>query len=208
MKIVVDGFSKLFTVPLGAQFGKVWKILSDYLIDHNRTIVSAKLFADADAKPLAINKTTIEKFASTSTTDLFMLEIASIPMKYAIGQLIDSAKRLIHAIENDVYIPLIKLLEENPENRTDIIKTAILTNSKEQLQIFNELISTLYLLSKTSVETNNLFDVDKIENIYARAQNSIEHNDMSTVIQLVSVDMKQYLDTVLRKVDELKAPIS
>ena len=195
MKLVIDGFSKHFTIPLGSTFGSIWKTLHQYLTNHNRTIVGAKIIVESEAEVHFINQKTISEKENVSTTELHQLEISTIPKKFAFENLYNRIQILEKSIDTEIIIPLTNMLQDEPTHKTDKIKTVILQNAEEQISLFDELVSIFFFLSQTSECEFLKSEVDTIESLHSRIQNAIKHNDMSTLIHLISVEMKNQLES-------------
>lgn len=203
MKLDIDGFSKQFTVPIGSTFGSIWKTLLNYLTDHNRTIVGARIRRDLESEVQFINQKAISENENTSTTDLHQLEISTIPTKFSFEHFSEKTQTLEKYIDNEIFMPLTKMLQDESSNKTDKIKNSILTNAEEKISVFDELVSSFFFLSQTSDGEFLKPDVDAIESLNSRIQNAIKHNDMSTLIHLISVEMKNQLNNI----NNLLAPI-
>ena len=204
MKLIIDGFSKHFTIPLGSTFGSIWKTLHNYLVNHSRTIVGAKILTNSESKEQFISQKTISVNENISTTDLHQLKISTIPKKFAFEYLYDKTQTLENDIDNEIIIPLTNILQDEPTLKTDKIKNSILSNAKNQISIFDELVSIFFFLSQTPECEFLKSGVDTIESLNSRIQNAIEHNDMSTLIHLISVEMKNQLNTLNTELEKIK----
>jgi hypothetical protein len=193
MKIVADDLIQTFHVPEDMPTSKIWDALIKYFVEHNRIFMSAN-FVFADNTVEITNMQSLSEVFLRDTSELLKIEIKTLPQQPGLLVLFKKINSLKTRITQEIFEPIQQILENKPVDESQSIKLDLFKQTPKKLELLTEMSSVLFRFIYVEKFTDIQTECEILEELIKRIKTVIQHQDMSTLVHLLSYELIQLLE--------------